>query len=80
MALYNQLEVCSFSHTFLSMSLTLLAASPLLSRTETGEVKPDRNLRSAKEDGIEELEDGEDETRQGGTLSQRGARKRVERG
>lgn len=77
MALYNQLEVCSFPCTFLSTSLTLLADSSLLLRTETEDIKPDRNLFGlVKEDGIGELED---ETNQGGTLSQQGARKRVER-
>lgn len=48
MALYNQLEVCSFSQTFLSTSLTLLAASPLLLRTEPEEVAPDVNLSAAQ--------------------------------
>ncbi|KAK2856160.1 hypothetical protein Q5P01_004895 [Channa striata] len=49
------------------MSLALLAASALLSMTETGEVKPDRNLGLANKDRVGELGDGKDETRRGET-------------
>lgn len=67
MALYNWLEESVPSLTRFSRCLSpLLAASPLLSRTHTGEVKPERNSWPGQVGGTGELGDGEDGERRGG--------------
>lgn len=73
-------SVFFLSHISLDVSHSVGCFSPAV-ENRTRRSYPRRKLVwcSAKEDGIGELEDGEDETRQGGTLSQRGVRKRVER-
>lgn len=75
---------CSFSRTFLSMSLTPPGClSPAVEDTNKEKLKPGRNLLTVQEVGDlgdERMEgDREDEMRQGGTLTQRGVRKRVKR-
>lgn len=68
MALYNRLEESVPSLTHFSRCLSpLLAASPLLSRKETGEVKPERNSCLGQVGGNRRVGRWEDAERPGGS-------------